>query len=118
MIEFPNFWVKSFDNFWKNLALTEKSWRKVNKTHFNPLCWVFPCALNSLNWVGFYTSNPPTKIMVCITKTCILSITGYENYHSSLHLFCNFNQKCVSSIFSFGVYNKAQKIVSSKTITS
>ena len=23
--------------------LTEKTWRKVSKTHFNPLCWVFLC---------------------------------------------------------------------------
>ena len=49
--------------FLKNMATTHKSWRKVNKTQFNPLWWVFIGGFNrfkpgGLNWVGFNPSNP------------------------------------------------------------
>ena len=45
------------------MAATHKSWRKVNKTQFNPLWWVFLGGFNrfkpgGLNWVGFNPSNP------------------------------------------------------------
>ena len=32
--------------FVKNLASTEKSWKKVNKTQFSLLWWIFLCGLN------------------------------------------------------------------------
>ena len=48
------------------MATTHKSWRKVNKTQFNPLWWVFLGGFNRFklggsNWVGFNPSNPDLK---------------------------------------------------------
>ena len=40
------FWVEIKTNFWKNLAATQKSLQKVDKTQFPPLWWVFLCGFN------------------------------------------------------------------------